>query len=448
MMNNINPRKIALDILIDIEENKAYSNITINKYLSRYNIAPIDKGFITKLVYGVLENKLYLDYIIKQFSRTKFKKINPYIINILRIGLYQICFLDKIPNSAAVNESVKITKQINARLSGFVNGILRNYIRNLSKVVLPSCTKNPIGHLSIKYSHPKWLVELWVKEYGVDFTEKLLESNNQPPKLTIRTNTLKINTYDLIDKLKKEGVDCRTGNYVNEAVIIDNMEKSLEDLDSFKEGLFQVQDESSMVVGHVLAPNKDDFVIDVCSAPGGKATHIAELMENKGHILARDIHEHKLNLINQNTKRLGIKIIETNQYDASLLDNSLLNKADKVLIDAPCSGFGIIRRKPEIRYFKESKDIVKLSKLQLDILNTCSKYVKPNGYLIYSTCTIQSEENIGVVNRFLKFNDNFELVDINEYLPDRITTDNKYIQLYPHISGIDGFFISKLRRIK
>ncbi len=447
-MSSTNPRRVAINILVDIEEDRAFSNIAINKYLKKNEVSSLDRRFISQLVYGVLENKLYLDYIIQNFSKTKLHKIETEILNILRLGLYQIIFLEKVPNSAAVNESVKIAKKMNYRLSGFVNGILRNYVRNQNKVKLPSYDKNPNQHLSIKYSHPEWLVSKWVNDYGIDFTKELLKANNSSPHLTIRVNTLKTTREALIEELNSEDVVCRKGDFANEAIVIESMKSRLDHLKAFNKGLFQVQDESSMLVSQVLNPMEGEFVIDVCSAPGGKSTHIAELMKNKGRILSRDIHDHKLDIIRENSNRLGTSIIETERFDATTLDERLLGKADKVLVDAPCSGLGIIRRKPEIRYFKESKDITELSKLQLQILNVSSKYVKVGGAIVYSTCTIQDEENANVVKKFLDQNDKFTLIDINKSLPEEIRSNESFLQLYPHTSKTDGFFICKIKRVK
>lgn len=447
-MKNVNPRRIALDILVDIEKNEAFSNITINKFLKKNEVSSLDRRFITQLVYGVLENKQYLDYIIKSFSKTKITKIQIEILNILRLGLYQIIFLEKTPNSAAVNESVKLAKKVNFRLSGFVNGILRSFLRGQDDIKLPKYNDNPIQYLSIKYSHPEWLVSKWVSDYGIDFTKELLEANNQAPKLTIRTNTLKITRGSLINELTSEGVQCKKGEIASESIIIQSMKDSLDNLKTFNNGLFQVQDESSMLVSHVLNPCEGQFVVDVCSAPGGKSTHIAQLMKNKGKILSRDIHEHKLDLIEENLKRLGISIIETERFDALKLDKRLLNSADRVLVDAPCSGFGIIRRKPEIRYFKHPEDITKLSKMQIKMLKTSSNYVKIGGELVYSTCTIQDEENKNVIKEFLKQNESFTLLDVNNNLPESILSKDKYLQLYPNITNTDGFFICKMKRVK
>ncbi len=447
-MNIVNPRKLAINILVDIEENKAFSNISLNKHIDTEKVSMLDRRLITQLVYGVLENKLYLDYIIKDFSKTKFDKINIYILNILRLGIYQILFLDRIPDSAAVNESVKLTKKVNYRLSGFVNGILRNITRTKKDIDLSKLMSKPTEYLSIKYSHPKWLVEKWINDFGEEFTEDLLKSNNSVPSLSIRTNTLKINREDLLRVLEDENVICSMGNYAPEAIIIKSSDKDLNNIDSFSNGLFQVQDESSMIVGHALNPKPNDFIIDICSAPGGKSTHLAQLMRNKGKILSRDIHSHKLNLIKENANRLGINIINLEQYDALELDQDLIGTADKVLVDAPCSGFGIIRRKPEIRYFKEKKDINNLQEIQTQILTNSSKYLKKNGELVYSTCTIQNEENINVIDNFLENNSDFIMLDIKDSLPFAMDNEEKHLQLYPHINKTDGFFICKLKRIR
>ncbi len=447
-MSNLNTRRAALNILVDIEKNQAFSNIAINKFLKKHEVSSLNRRFISQLVYGVLENKLYLDYIIKGFSKTKIHKIEIEILNILRLGLYQIAFLEKVPNSAAVNESVKLAKKTNQRLSGFVNGILRNYVRNRDKVKLPSYKTHPINYLSIKYSHPIWLVDKWVENYGIEFTEDLLKSNNKKPNLTIRTNTLRITREALTQKLKLEGVKCRAGKIAPEAIVIESMDKGIDYLEAFRKGLFQVQDESSMLVSHVLDPKGGELIIDVCSAPGGKATHIAQLMGNRGRIISRDIHKHKLELIEESSSRLGISIIETKRFDALKLDEDLIEAGDRVLIDAPCSGLGIIRRKPEIKYFKKANDILELSKLQKQILDISSRYVKIGGILVYSTCTIQDEENINIIEKFLAEKDNFMLEDISIDISDEISSNKKYIQLYPNVSNVDGFFICKMKRVR
>ncbi|QZY57121.1 16S rRNA (cytosine(967)-C(5))-methyltransferase RsmB [Crassaminicella profunda] len=440
-----NARKYVLDILVDIEKNNAFSNIAINRALKGKDIPNLDRRFISELVYGVLENKIYLDFIIGTFSKMKMKKINVKVLNILRMGLYQIIYLDKIPEFAAVDESVKLVKKVDYRSSGFVNGILRSFLRNKKDIKVPTMKEDKIKHLSITYSHPEWLVEKWMKEFGQDFTINLLKANNETPKLSVRTNTLKVTKEELIESFIKEDVKVFPDTFVKEAIHISHL-GNIENMEIYQKGFFQIQDESSMLVAHVLAPKPGEFVIDVCAAPGGKTTHIAQLMKNNGKILARDIYNHKLKLINDNAKRLGIGMIKTEVFDAKELDESLLGKADKVLVDAPCSGLGIIRRKPELKYNKKPQDIEEISKLQLEILKNASKYVKKDGVLVYSTCTIEKEENMDIIKKFIKEHNDFEMVDVNDTLPSNLKSEEKFLQLYPNTYKTDGFFICKLRR--
>lgn len=444
-MGQMNARRYVLDILVDISQNQAFSNISINKHLKGKNIEAQDRKFITELVYGVIENKIYLDFIISKLSKLKLEKINIDILNIIRMGLYQIIFLDRVPAFAAVNESVNLAKKINYKSSGFVNGILRSYLRNMDSIKLPSIEESPVQYLSILYSHPEWMVSRWLNEFGINDTQELLKANNETPKLTIRTNTLKINKQDLIKELQEENIRISEANYISEAIHVESL-GNIEGLSSFKKGYFQIQDESSMLVALILDPKPGEYVIDVCSAPGGKTTHMAQLMNNKGYILARDIYEHKLKLIQENARRLGIDIIETQLFNAKEIDQDLLEKADKVLVDAPCSGLGIIRRKPELKYNKKPDDIDAIAKLQLEILANASKYVKKGGYLVYSTCTIEDIENTGVVESFVNHNKDFEIVDVNDLLPKALKANTKYLKLYPHLHKTDGFFISKLRK--
>ncbi len=444
-MENINARRYALDILIDVDKNNAYSNLSMNKHLKDVKLEPVDRRFITEIVYGVIENKIYLDYMIRLLSKIKINKLNIVVINILRIGLYQIIFLDKIPTFAAVNECVQLAKKYDFRSSGFVNGVLRNYTRSKDSIKIPDFEDSPILHLSIKYSHPNWLIEKWINEFGMNDTIGLLKANNETPPLTVRTNTLLISKEELKEELSKEKIEAHDGKYMNEAINLSNVDR-INDLVTYKRGYFQIQDESSMLVAHVVDPKPGDKILDVCAAPGGKSTHMAQLMENNGYILARDIHQHKLKLINDNAERLGISIVDTQCFDAKELDTNLVEKFDKVLVDAPCSGLGIIRRKPELKYTKKPDNIEDITELQLIILTNSSQYVKKGGYLIYSTCTITEEENSGIIERFTRCNSDFEVVNVSEYFPDKFNESDPYIKIFPHIHRIDGFFISKLRK--
>jgi 16S rRNA (cytosine967-C5)-methyltransferase len=449
IMNIDTPREIALKILYDISEKGAYSNLSLNKYLDDSRLRDIDKAFITELVYGTVKWRLTIDWIIDQFSSVKLKKLSPWILNVLRLGVYQLLYTDRIPESAACNESVKLSKKYgHAASSGFVNAVLRNISRKRDTIQYPDKEKEGLKFLSIRYSHPEWLVKEWLERFGSEFTEGLLKSNNEVPELTIRTNTLKVSKEQLAEQLAAEGITVEPGKYDEDALGLTNP-SSITALDSYRKGLFQVQDESSMLVARILDPQPGEFILDVCSAPGGKATHIAQLMRNQGTLVARDIHEHKIRLIQNASERLGTSIIRTEMFDASELDARQIGKADRVLVDAPCTGLGIVRRKPDIKWARNLEDKKEIISLQEKILGTCARYVKPGGTLVYSTCTIEREENEGQIESFLRDRDEFRLVDITSNLPSQLVKESAaggYIQLYPHIDGIDGFFIAKLIR--
>lgn len=441
----MNARRLAFKTLYDIERNKNYSNISINKNFKDIDISDQEKGLATELIYGVIENKYYLNYIIDKLSKIKSKKMSTYVKISLWLGIYQILFLDSIKDHAAVNESVALIKKYDKKSSGFVNAILRNVIRNKENI-MEIDKKDIVEYLSIKYSYNQWLIRKWIEEFGQEFTEDLLEANSEKPNLYIRSNTLKINRDELINKLREQGIDCSKVNGIDEAIIVKNL-KNIENNKLFKEGYFTVQDISSMLVGKVANPKEEKLVLDVCSAPGGKTTHLGTIMKNTGQVISRDIFDHKLKLINNTIKRLGLKNIKVENFDALNIDENSIDKFDYVICDVPCSGMGIIKRKPEIK-FKKEEEIKDLPIIQKKILNNASKYVKLGGNLIYSTCTIHDEENINIVKEFLNINDNFELVPIDEVNVDLDNQDKGYIKIYPNIHGMDGFFIAKLKRVR
>ncbi|WP_459076779.1 16S rRNA (cytosine(967)-C(5))-methyltransferase RsmB [Herbivorax alkaliphila] len=439
-------RETVIKILYDIDNKGAYSNISLSKHLESGNFKDIDRAFITEMVYGILKWRLTIDFIISSFSKIRLKKVSSWILNILRLGVYQLVFTDRIPVSAACDESVKLAKRYgHVASSKYVNGVLRNISRNKNKIKYPNRKDNLVKFLSVSYSHPIWMVDNWLKRYGEEFTEELLKSNNETPSFTIRVNTLKISKTDLKKSLEEEGFEVDEGRYAKDALAIKNP-KSLQKIDAFTKGYFQVQDESSMLVGRVLNPESGDVVLDVCSAPGGKSTHLAQLMNNRGRIVARDIYKHKIKLINQAAKRLGINIIEAEVFDAGVLDEKLKDSMDKVLVDAPCTGLGIVRRKPDIKWAEKKEGKSEIIKLQKKILSTSSKYVKKGGIIVYSTCTIEPEENQHVVEEFLKNNEEFSLEDISEDLPELVTEKRGFIQFYTNKHEIDGFFIAKMKK--
>ena len=438
-------REIAFKVLCDIEENSNYSNIAINKHFKKYEMTNQDRGLATEIIYGVVENKYYLDYIIDKLSKIKTQKLSTCVKILLRMGIYQIAFLDSISEYAAVNETVNLVKKYDNRSAGFVNAILRNVLRNKEEVLKVEMDSK-IMYLSTKYSYSPWMIKNWILKFGEEFTEDLLEANNEKPNLYLRVNTLKTTKEELIEKLKSQDIKAHIVSGIDEAIRVENL-KDIENNELFKNGLFTVQDISSMLIGKVINPKENSLILDVCSAPGGKTTHLATLMNNTGKVVARDVFEHKLNLIQNTVDRLGLTNVEVENFDASQIDENSIDKFDYVLADVPCSGLGIIRRKPEIKY-KTKAELKDLPTIQKNILETASKYVKVDGVLVYSTCTIQDNENIEVINEFLKENDNFELVPIDNINVDLDNEDKGYLKIYPNIHGMDGFFISKLRRVR
>lgn len=444
------PREVAISILVKTHAG-SYSNLLLSKYLTD-DISQKDRALITQLVNGVIQNKLLLDHIISQFSKIKLSKMTSFVKNALRLGIYQAYFLDKVPDFAAVNESVNLVKKYEGqRAANFTNAVLRNALRNKERVEYPDKDKDLAKYLSIYYSFPSWMINRWIDLFGADFTEKLCKAFNEPPKLCIRVNTLLTNREELLKRLAEEGVHAVPGQFAEEAIYI-TKSPPIHQLESFKEGLFTVQDESSIIASLAVGVKARDKVLDVAAAPGGKTTHMAALMENQGKIVSWDIHPHRVKLIEENAKRLKTTIVESQVKDAKVLDEMLQNTFDKVLIDAPCSGLGVIGRKPDIKWSKKPKDISDLKKEQGKILEVSSKYVKPGGILVYSTCSIEPEENEKIVEEFLAKNQHFAYDDLRFYLPKQLHGDLKspygYITLYPHIHGTDGFFVARLKKVK
>ena len=442
-MSNINPREICLKILYKINQDSAYSNIVLDQELKKYDLEQRDLKFITQIVYGVVTYKITLDYIISKHSKIKLKKISEYVLNILRMGIYQSIYMDKIPKHAIVNESVNLAKKYsNKGASGFVNALLKN----IDKQELENIKfENDVEQISIKTSHPIWLVEKLLEEYDIEDVNKICEYNNIEAPICVRINNMKTNEIDLIEKLKELKIECEKTD-IKSSYIVSGL-SNISNNELFKQGYFTIQDSAATLVVNVLAPKENENILDMCSSPGGKTTHIAELMNNTGKITACDIYSNRLNLVNDNAKRLGITNIQTKENDGTILNNEFIDKFDKVLVDAPCSGIGVIRRKVDIKYQRNKEDFDELSKIQKMILNNASKYVKKDGILVYSTCTILKQENENVIENFLKENDNFELIDISNNIENNQSKD-EYIKTLPHKNNVDGFFIAKLKRIK
>lgn len=428
----MNERETAVYILMDIFEQQAYNNIALRRALKRNNAySSVQKAFITEVVNGTLRNMILIDYVIDKFSKVKTKKMKLLILNILRSSVYQIMFMDKTPVSAVCNEAVKLTKQRGFNgLAGFVNGVLRNISRNINEIEYPDRDKNRIEYLSVLYSYPRWIIEYWLESYDYEIVEQMCIQNSLPPKVTICVNTIKSDSETVRKYLLNDGIEAEYGNAIENSFYISKT-SDITNIKAYKEGLFHVMDESSMLAVSALEPKEGDFVLDVCGAPGGKSFYCAYLMNNKGRIVTRDIYEHKVEMIGNMAEHLGINIIENQIKDAMEYYEEDFKCADRVLIDAPCSGLGMVRKKPDIKYGKSFDDIMKLSEIQKNILSVCCKYVKDNGIFVYSTCTVSYEENEKNVEWFLK-NHPFELIEQK--------------QIFPQQYGGDGFFIAKMKR--
>ena len=421
-------RKAAYNTLMDVESKNSYSNLALNHQIGI--IHPKDPAFVRELVYGVLENKMHLDYIIDWLVPKGVASVKKQDLTILRMGIYQLQYMDSVPEYAAVNESVALAKRYARGRSGFVNGVLRSFINDKMNIRLPDRAEDEIRYLSIKYSYEPWIIRLWLESYDVDFVEKLLAAGNKTPELSVRYNWLRIMKKDLVQRLEEKGFRVKEGRLASNALYIEG--SGLLDTRFYKQGLFSVQDEASQVVAEYLDPKQGQTVIDVCAAPGGKAMAIAERMNNRGKIIAQDIYKRKVDLIDKEAKRLGITIVETRTWDSTRTDSTLREKADRVLVDAPCSGLGVIRRKPEIKYKKDTEEMSLLPRKQLNILNASANYVNAGGILVYCTCTINRHENEEVVSDFLIHHDNFSVVETR--------------LLLPNINGTDGFFICKMKK--
>ena len=439
----MNSRKLARQIVQRVLEEGAYSNLVLSKELSNNDIDEKDKGLITEIVYGTLRRKRTLDVLIGNFVKD-INLLDPRVLNILRVAIYQMYFLDKIPEYAACNEAVEEAKEVSEDASRLVNGILRNYIRDEKEIVVPG---NRIDELAYKFSFQPWMIRLFIKQYGEEKTMKLMAGLNETPKVSVRVNEFRAEYDEVYEKLENMGYNIEEGYACPEAIAIKGG-KSIEDNEIFKEGLITVQDESAMLIAPLLDLKEGDKVLDLCAAPGGKTTHIAELLNNTGEVLAFDLHENKLSLIEENAKRLGLTNISCKAMDATKLNSDYISYGDKVLIDVPCSGLGIIRKKPEIKWNKTRQDLRDLTKIQRDIMENAWQYLKPNGTLIYSTCTLNKEENEDNVKWFLsKYNDaKIEKIYIgnnNNFLYN----DNGSLTILPN-DFMDGFFIAKIKKIK
>jgi len=439
-----------------MEEAALHPDRLLTDSFKRYrHLTSLDRAFLTELTYGVIRWRGKLDWVIRFFSKIPFEKIELETLNILRLGLYQILFLSRTPASAAVNESVELAKGIRGKGgAGFVNAVLRSTIRQKDEIPYPEIDEDPARHLSVVQSHPLWLVRRWVKEMGVEETLRVCTFNNRISSLTLRTNTLKIDRKDLIEKLK--GKECKPvpTTYSEEGIVLRDPPPTSE-LPFIKEGLYIIQDEASQLVSSILDPKPGERILDACAAPGGKTTHMAQKMGNQGEIDALDLSKGKLDLIAEGCQRLGIRIVRTIKGNAAEpLSIPQRMEYDRILADVPCSGFGTLRRNPDLKWRRGEEDIKRLSELQLSILSHLSVYLKKGGTFVYSTCTVFHEENEDVAEKFLSEHPEFQLDRIDKVASAFIADgksekfhpffQNGYFKTFPPRDEMDGFFVARL----
>lgn len=445
-------REVALRALWDIDVKEAYANLALDARLTGSRLEGRDRALATELVYGVTRRRATVDWAILQVANRPLEKIDPWIRNDLRLAVYQILFMERIPKSAAVNEAVELAKTYgHAGVAKFVNGVLRNLLRRLPDLKWPSPEQDLVEALAVQYSYPTWLVQEWIQRFGRDEAEQLLAAGNRVAPLTIRVNTLKATREEVAAALQAEGVETEPTRHSPYGLIIRDLTSAsyLDRLKAMKAGMFTVQDESSMLVGPVVAPEPGWTVMDMAAAPGGKTTHMAELMGNQGRVLALDIHPHRVDLIEQNAQRLGITIVEGVCQDAREAGRLMPERADAVLCDVPCSGLGTLSRRPDARWRKGPGDVAELVPVQQAILESAAQCVKPGGVLVYSTCTIQPRENQELVEGFVRTHPEFTFDQIAAFLPTSLAADavGGCIQLLPHLHGTDGFFIARMRKL-
>jgi len=436
-------RRAALMALERFRRSGSWSDAVLDGIVQKCGMDRREAALASRLCYGVLQNMALCDFYIGSYSSVPPKKMEPKVLDILRISAYQILFLDKIPSRAAVNEGVKLCKSLGfGRASGLVNAVLRRLSENRDN--LPEIPNNdPADYLSLRYSHPKWLTEELLREHGPEFTENFFRANNDEAPMTAQANTLKIDTPSLIKNLEAEGVAVSAHPWLENCVLLSGT-GDLTELSSFKRGEFYIQDAAARLAVVAADPKPGQRVLDACAAPGGKSFAAAILMENSGEIIACDIHKSKLSRIENAARRLEIDIIYTRACDARRPDEDLHGSADIVIADVPCSGLGVIRKKPDIRY-KNPRELAGLPDIQLDILKGLTPCVKPGGTLIYSTCTVRRQENEGVIEQFLNINTEFKPEAFKLPGPAGLA-ESGHITLWPHIHETDGFFICKLRK--
>lgn len=439
-----------MDILTRVEQEGAYSNLQLNSALQRASLSKEDAGLATELVYGTVSRLITLDYFLNRFVSKGMNKLQPWVRNLLRLSLYQIQYLDRIPPHAVVNEAVNLAKRRGHQgISGMVNGVLRNVLRSRDQLVLPEGL-SPAERISLQHSHPQWLVERWILQYGEQVAEDICRANNEAPSVSVRVNTTMISREDLIREMEAEGMEVAPSPLTPEGILVKsggNMALT----GWYRDGQLSVQDESSMLVGDAVGPASGMKVLDCCAAPGGKTAHLAELMRDQGEVIANDLHEHKQRLIQEQAERLGLDAIKTVTGNAlDLVKMYPPASFDRILLDAPCSGLGVIRRKPDLKWAKTAGDIKEISSLQYELLESVSSLLREGGILVYSTCTIEPQENEATVERFLRNHPGFGIPDEASAswrrLQETALPRGGGIQILPQHFHSDGFYIARIQR--
>ncbi|WP_195572965.1 16S rRNA (cytosine(967)-C(5))-methyltransferase RsmB [Paenibacillus sp. 1001270B_150601_E10] len=446
-------REVALDVLVQVDKEQAYSNLQLNEALKEARLERVDAGLATELVYGTIQRLSTLDGVLEQKVNKGIRKLKPWMRNLLRMSLYQLHYLDRIPDHAVVNEAVTIAKRRGQQaMAGFVNGVLRAVMRE-PELWEAKKDMSPAERIAWEHSHPVWLVQEWIKEYGAEETESICEANNEPPHTSVRVNPLRSKRDVIMEEMKAQGIFVKPSDLSKDGIVgigTGNLAFS----SWYKDGKISMQDESSMLVVEAVRPEPGMRVLDCCAAPGGKSMHIAERMGNHGEVMSNDLHAHKMALIQDQAGRLGLSAIQTMNVDASKLGSHLEAQSfDVVLLDAPCSGFGVIRRKPDLKWRKTAQDVHDIAKLQHELIREAAKLVRPGGRLVYSTCTIEPKENGEVVKQFIKKHSEWRLDDSwKAALPqDKLSmalkrSDEGMLQVLPHDADSDGFFIACLEK--
>ena len=448
-----NPRETALDIIFKVIEKGAYANIEVFKSYSSHRYSELDKRFILEIAYGTIKRWNTVDWVLEKFVSKPLNKLQPAVRNILRVGVYQLLYMDRVPPSAACNESVELAKKFgNKGTVKFVNAVLRNIsrkYRSINDLDFPSISQDPVCHVSLKYSHPEWLVRRWIERYGINGTIEICRYNNKVPEHSVRVNTNLTTVEDFKKLLVNEGIDFETGKYCREVLIIEKDFGKLENKEELKK-FYIPQSEASALIGYMAGPASGSRVLDACAAPGIKATHLAQMMGNNGEIVALDIHRHRIDLIKRNCQRLGITCIEPQLMDARAAKDHLKEGFDLILVDAPCSGTGVLNRRADARWRKSPDEIKKMVYLQREILKGVIPLLKPGSPLVYSTCSMEPEENQMQVDWILDSFPELRQQDLKGFVPNENLLWGEKANIFqslPHIHNLDGFFSVRFVKI-